>query len=86
MDGNSGVKSGVQSDSNGIGYVGLAHQEDVTPAAIYNEGNGEWVLPSSESAKLAIPDDMTDPGLQLMESSTSGAYPIVRLLFYLVNT
>ncbi len=86
VDGNAGVKSGVQSDSNGIGYVGLAHQEGVTPAAIYNEGNGEWVLPSSESAKLAIPADLADPGLQLMASSTPGAYPVVRLLFYLVNT
>ncbi len=86
VDGNSGVKSGVQSDSNGIGYVGLAYQDSVTPAAIYNEGNGEWVLPSSGAAKLAIPANLTDPGLPLMESSTPGAYPIVRLLFYLVNT
>lgn len=86
VDGNSGVKSGVQSDSSGIGFVGLAYQEDVTSASIYNEGNGEWVLPSSEAAKLAIPANLTDPGLPLMESSTPGAYPIVRLLFYLVNT
>ncbi|MFX1473949.1 MAG: PstS family phosphate ABC transporter substrate-binding protein [Promethearchaeota archaeon] len=86
VDGNPGVKSGVQSDPNGIGYVGLAYLESVSAAELYNEGNDEWVSPSPEAAKIAIPTELTDPGDSLMDSPTAGAYPIVRLLFYLVNT
>lgn len=86
VDGNPGVKSSVQSQAGSIGYVGLAFTDGVTAAALYNEGNGEWVSPSPAAAKLAIPGNITDPGASLMDSNTAGAYPIARLFFYLVNT
>jgi phosphate transport system substrate-binding protein len=87
VDGNQGVKSGIQADTNGaIGYVGLAFTTDLTAADLYNEGNGEWVTPTADNAKTAIPETLSDPGASLMDSSIPGAYPIVRLLFYLVNT
>lgn len=86
VDGNPGVKSSVQSQAGSTGYVGLAFIDGVTAAALYNEGNGEWVSPSPAAAKLAIPSNITDPGASLMDSNTAGAYPIARLFFYLVNT
>jgi phosphate transport system substrate-binding protein len=86
VDGNPGVKSGVQSQAGSIGYVSLAFTDGVTAAALYNEGNAEWVSPSPQAAKLAIPGNITDPGASLMDSNTTGAYPIARLFFYLVNT
>jgi phosphate transport system substrate-binding protein len=86
VDGNPGVKSGVQGQTGSIGYVGLAFTAGVAAADIYNQGNSEWVSPSPDAAKVAIPSSLANPGVSLMDSNTTGAYPIVRLLFYLVNT
>jgi phosphate transport system substrate-binding protein len=84
-EGNPAVANGVAGDSNGIGYVGLAFTEGLAPATLYNEGNDEWIVPSPESAKTAIPTSPFPP-FNIMDSSTSGAYPIARLIYYLVNT
>jgi len=43
------------------------------------------VAPSVMNAVKAIPANLTSPGQDLMNSNTDGAYPIARLLFYLVN-
>jgi ABC-type phosphate transport system substrate-binding protein len=86
VDGNPGVKSSVQAQVGSVGYAGLAFTAGVTAVVLYNQGNGEWVTPSPDAAKIAIPSNVTDPGASLMDSSTPGAYPVVRLLFYLVNT
>jgi phosphate transport system substrate-binding protein len=83
--GNPGVASGVKGDSKAIGYVGLAFMEGLTAADLYNYGNGQWVVPSLSATLKAIPTTLTDPGQDLMNSGTPGAYPIARLLFYLVN-
>lgn len=85
VEGNPGVRSGVQSDPNAIGYVSLAFVEGVTAATIYNEGNEEWVNPSFEAAKAAIPENYSDASIPIMDSPEPGSYPITRLLFYLVN-
>ena len=86
VEGNPGVKSGVQGQAGSIGYVGLAFTTGVTAAVLFNQGNSEWVSPSPDAAKMAIPSSMVNPGVSLMDSNKTGAYPIVRLLFYLVNT
>jgi phosphate transport system substrate-binding protein len=85
VDGNPGVASGVEGDTQGIGYVGLAFMEDLTPVDLYNPGNDEYVTPSLENSLKALPDEITDPGQNLMNSNNTGAYPIARLLYYLVN-
>ena len=85
VDGNPGVASGVLGDSNGIGYVGLAFMEGLTEVDLYNPGNGEYVQPTVANALKALPDVITDLGQSLMNSNTTGAYPIARLLYYLVN-
>jgi ABC-type phosphate transport system substrate-binding protein len=86
VDGNPGVSSGVESNEGGIGYVGLAFMNDLVAAELYNPGNDEWVMPSLQNAVRAIPLILTDPGQSLMNSEIIGAYPIARLLFYLINT
>ena len=85
VDGNPGVASGVANDELAIGYVGLAFLGDLVAADLYNPGNGEWVAPSIANAVRAIPANLTSPGQNIMNSDIVGAYPIARLLFYLVN-
>ncbi|MFX1318254.1 MAG: PstS family phosphate ABC transporter substrate-binding protein [Promethearchaeota archaeon] len=83
-EGNPAVANGVAGDSNGIGYVGLTFTEGLAAATIWNEGNNEWVDPSAETAKTAIPASPSPP-FSIMDSTAPGAYPIVRLIYYLVN-
>ncbi len=86
VEGNDAVRAGVASASGAIGYVGLAYTTGVIAIDLHNDGNGEYVTPSVDAAKLAIPITMTNASDSLFDSVISGAYPIVRLLFYLVNT
>jgi len=85
VDGNPSVSSGVISDDHGIGYVSLAFMEGAVPVDLYNPGNNEWIPPSVQNAILAIPSNLTSPGQNLMNSPIVGAYPIARLLYYMVN-
>lgn len=85
VDGNPGVASGVDGDQLAIGYVGLAFLGDLVAVDLYNPGNGEWVTPSVANAVRAIPSNLTTPGQNIMNSVIEGAYPVARLLFYLVN-
>jgi ABC-type phosphate transport system substrate-binding protein len=86
VDGNPAVADSVDSDSTGIGYVGFAFTEGLTTIDLYNSGNNEWVEASPENALKSLPDEITDPGVNLFNSENDGAYPIARLLFYLINT
>lgn len=85
VDGNPSVSSGVISDDHGIGYVSLAFMEGAVSVDLYNPGNDEWITPSIINTIKAIPANLTSPGQNLMNSEIEGAYPIARLLFYLVN-
>jgi ABC-type phosphate transport system substrate-binding protein len=85
VDGNPSVSSGVLSDDHGIGYVSLAFMENAVAADLYNPSNNQWVSPSITNAVKAIPLNLTNPGQDIMNSEVNGAYPIARLLFYLVN-
>jgi ABC-type phosphate transport system substrate-binding protein len=58
---------------------------DLVVADLYNPGNEEWVTPSIANAVKAIPTNLTAPGQNIMNSGIEGAYPIARLLFYLIN-
>ncbi len=85
VDGNPSVAAGVLSDENGIGYVGLAFMSDLTQVDLYNPTTGEYVNPSITSALTALPDELSDPGADLMNSDIPGAYPIARLLYYMIH-
>jgi phosphate transport system substrate-binding protein len=84
-EGNPGVAAAVESDSNGIGYVGLAFMSGLVPVDLYNPTIGEYIEPSVGNALKSLPDVITDPGVNLFNSPNAGAYPIARLLFYLIN-
>jgi phosphate transport system substrate-binding protein len=85
VDGNPGVAAGVLGDEQGIGYVGLAFMEGLIPAELYNPSIGEYIEPSLENALKALPIVLTDPGANLMNSNLEGAYPIARLLYYMIH-
>ncbi|NHJ14860.1 MAG: PstS family phosphate ABC transporter substrate-binding protein [Candidatus Thorarchaeota archaeon] len=90
-EGNPGVAAAVESDPSGIGYVGLAfipHAPDpitLTPASLYNPSIDDYVEPLVANVLKVLPDEITDPGVNLFNSGNPEAYPIARLLFYLVN-
>lgn len=86
VEGNPAVASNVASHTGAIGYVGLAFIGGLTPVHILNEGNGEYVEPTIANAKLAIPTTITNASITIFDSSTPNAYPIARMIFYLVNT
>lgn len=85
VDGNPGVASAVDSDTEGIGYVGFAFIGDLTPIWLYNPNLDEYIEPTVANALKTLPAEITDPGVNLFNSDQAGAYPIARLLFYLVN-
>ncbi|MFX1262163.1 MAG: PstS family phosphate ABC transporter substrate-binding protein [Promethearchaeota archaeon] len=85
VDGNPGVATGVLGDMQGIGYVGLAFMEGLIPADLYNPSIDEYIEPSLINALKAIPSVLSDPGANLMNSNLEGAYPIARLLYYMVH-
>ena len=59
--------------------------EGAVPVDLYNPGNDAWITPSVLNAVRAIPSNFTSPGQNIMNSDIEDAYPIARLLFYLVN-
>ena len=85
VDGNPGVATGVHSDVQGIGYVGLAFMEGLTPASLYNPSIGEYIEPTLQNALKALPEYLSYPGANLMNSDLAESYPIARLLYYLVH-
>ncbi|MBN2230204.1 MAG: PstS family phosphate ABC transporter substrate-binding protein [Candidatus Thorarchaeota archaeon] len=84
VEGNPGVASGVESDANAIGYVGLAFMDDVTAVWLYNPSLDEYIEPTVENALNALPDVITNPGVNLFNADRPNAYPIARLIFYLI--
>jgi phosphate transport system substrate-binding protein len=81
--GNSGVAAGVKATQGAVGYVEQAYAlvNGFTYAAVKN--GSSYVLPSlantsSAATGLKIPSDL---GVSTIDSSTSGAYPIVSQTF-----
>jgi len=81
---NSGVAAAVKQTDGAIGYVEQAYaiENNFTYAAVKNSG-GQFVLPtiqntSSAANAIAVP---TDLGISTINSSGSGAYPIVSQTF-----
>jgi phosphate transport system substrate-binding protein len=81
---NSGVAAAVKQTDGAIGYVEQAYaiENNFTYAAVKNSG-GQFVLPtiqntSSAANGISVP---TDLGISTINSSGSGAYPIVSQTF-----
>ena len=85
VEGNYGIASHVKNDPNGIGYVGLAYVTDeFLVAAVQNPSTGEFVLPTIDTVKRAC-YNVTDPSESIINRNISGAYPIARMLYYIIN-
>lgn len=93
-NGNQGLASVVQANSDTIGYIELAHvlQNNVTVAAIQNP-SGNWIVPSLESTQIAaqssassgLPAGNEDwAEVSLLNSQDPQAYPIVSFSYTLV--
>jgi phosphate transport system substrate-binding protein len=81
---NAGVAAGVKQTDGAIGYVEQAYalENNFTYAAVKNS-NGQFVLPtiqntSSAANGITVPADL---GISTINSSGSGAYPIVSQTF-----
>ena len=90
VQGNPGVATAVTVDDSGIGYVGLAFANetdnpDIIGCYLLNPTTGEYVKASYDSVKTAVPTIITDSSQSLFNADVSGAYPIARMLFYVLN-
>jgi phosphate transport system substrate-binding protein len=88
--GSSGVAAAVQQTKGAIGYVeyGYATQGHI-PFATLKNASGEFVAPSTASTNAAsaaatFPTDVTKLTFSLVNSSASGAYPLVTPTYVLI--
>jgi phosphate transport system substrate-binding protein len=88
--GSSGVAAAVQQTKGAIGYVeyGYATQGHI-PFATLKNASGEFVAPSTASTNAAsaaatFPPDVTKLTFSLVNSSASGAYPLVTPTYVLI--
>ena len=78
------------ADDAGIGYIGLAFANetanpDIIGCHLLNPTTGEYVKASYDSVKTAVPTTITDSSQSLFNADVTGAYPIARMLFYVLN-
>ena len=88
--GTSGVAAAVQQTKGAIGYVeyGYATQGHI-PFATLKNASGQFVAPSTASANAAsaaatYPTDVTHLTFSLVNSTASGAYPLVTPTYILI--
>jgi phosphate transport system substrate-binding protein len=88
--GSSGVAAAVQQTKGGIGYVeyGYATQGHI-PFATLKNASGQFVAPSTASTNAAsaaatYPTTLTKLTFSLVNSSASGAYPLVTPTYILI--
>jgi phosphate transport system substrate-binding protein len=89
-DGNDGVAGQIQQTPNSIGYVGLEYAiANNLPYANIGESAGNFVEPSTDSARAAIEAADIPEDLKVTVSSTNpqgqGVYPISGLTWILVR-
>lgn len=90
VEGNPGVATAVSVDDSSVGYVGLAFANetanpDIKKCSLLNPTTDEYIIPSFDTVKAAVPANITDSGASLFNSDISGAYPIARMLYYVLN-
>ena len=96
-NGNPGVASVVQGTKYSVGYVELDYALSASPAItfanIWSSSSGMYITPSLQSTQLAASNIATLPvgdnatgwqSINLLNSSTQGAYPIVTFSYIMV--
>ena len=86
-NGNQEVLINVRNNPNAIGYVGLAYTQEsgVVVAEILNPSIGEYVAPSADSVRRAAEKTVSMVNESLFDANISGAYPIARALYFIVD-
>jgi phosphate transport system substrate-binding protein len=91
--GNSGMVTGCQDNVGCIAYIGISYKSDTTKAGLgeaqVENGGGQYEMPTTATIAAAAASFATIPAngaISLIDSSASGAYPIINYEYAIVNT
>jgi len=91
--GNSGMVTGCKANPGCIAYIGISYKSDTTKAGLgeaqLSNGGGQYELPTSGTIAAAASSFATIPAsgaISLIDSSASGAYPIINYEYAIVNS
>jgi len=91
--GNSGMVTGCQDNVGCIAYIGISYKSDTTKAGLGEaqvaNGGGQYEMPTTSTIAAAAASFATIPAngaISLIDSSASGAYPIINYEYAIVNT
>ena len=91
--GNSGMVTGCQDNVGCIAYIGISYKSDTTKAGLgeaqVENGGGQYEMPTTSTIAAAAASFATIPAngaISLIDSSASGAYPIINYEYAIVNT
>jgi phosphate transport system substrate-binding protein len=91
--GNSGMVTGCQDNVGCIAYIGISYKSDTTKAGLgeaqVENGGGQYEMPTTSTIAAAAASFATIPAngaISLINSSASGAYPIINYEYAIVNT
>ncbi len=91
--GNSGMVTGCQSNPGCVAYIGISYESKTQAAglgeAAVANGGGQYELPTSTTIAAAASSFASIPAngaISLIDSSASGAYPIINYEYAIVNT
>jgi phosphate transport system substrate-binding protein len=91
--GNSGMVTGCQDNPGCIAYIGISYKSSTQKAGLGEaevaNGGGQYELPTASTVAAAASSFSSLPGngaISLIDSSASGAYPIINYEYAIVNT
>jgi len=91
--GNSGMVTGCKANPGCVAYIGISYKSQTTAAGLGEaqvaNGGGQYELPTATTVAAAAASFATIPAngaISLIDSSASGAYPIINYEYAIVNT
>jgi phosphate transport system substrate-binding protein len=91
--GNSGMVTGCKDNPGCIAYIGISYKSETTAAGLgeaeVENGDSQYELPSNATIATAAGSFSTIPAsgaISLIDSSASGAYPLINYEYAIVNT
>jgi phosphate transport system substrate-binding protein len=91
--GNSGMVTGCKANPGCIAYIGISYKSKTTAAGLgeaeVENGTGGYELPTATTIAAAASSFSSIPtngAISLIDSSASGAYPIINYEYAIVNT
>jgi phosphate transport system substrate-binding protein len=91
--GNSGMVTGCKDNPGCIAYIGISYKSKTTAAGLGEaqiaNGGGQYEMPTAATIAAAASSFSTIPAngaISLIDSSASGAYPIINYEYAIVNS